>query len=72
MNIEKNEWLNIRQAAEYVGMSVGFMRKATHNHLVPHTRVGTKALRFSRESLDEWLTANSSGGEMIYPKHEGR
>ncbi len=54
-------WLNIRQAAAHVGMSVAFMRKAVRNGSVPFVRVGSKALRFSRTGLDEWLLAQSAG-----------
>lgn len=58
MNLEKR-WLNISEAAQFIGMSVGFMRKATRNRLVPHTRVGSKSLRYDREALDVWLASNS-------------
>jgi excisionase family DNA binding protein len=66
------KWINIREAARHIGMSVAFLRKATRNRSVPHCRVGSKALRFDREALDAWLDANSSGGERAYRKHEGR
>jgi excisionase family DNA binding protein len=66
MELDK-KWLNIREAARHIGMSVAFLRKATRNRSVPFARVGTKALRFDREGLDAWLVANSSGGEIRYP-----
>jgi excisionase family DNA binding protein len=70
--ITEKKWLNIREAARHIGMSVAFLRKATRNKSVPFCRAGTKALRFDREALDVWLTANGCGGEITYHKHEGR
>jgi excisionase family DNA binding protein len=58
------KWLNIRQAADYIGMSVGFLRKGVRLKAVPHTRIGTKALRFNRAALDSWLAANGCVGDV--------
>jgi excisionase family DNA binding protein len=66
------KWLNIREAAQHLSMSVAFLRKATRTRIVPFARVGTKALRFDREALDAWLEAHSCGGEMIHRKSEDR
>jgi excisionase family DNA binding protein len=57
------KWLTINEAARYIGMSTGFLRKAVRFRRVPHTRVGTKALRFDREALDVWLAAQGCRGE---------
>jgi len=62
----EQRWLKITEAARYVGMSVAFLRKACRNRTVPFTRIGTKALRFDRRALDEWLESNGSGGEINY------
>jgi len=70
--METRKWLNIRQAAEYVGMSVAFFRKGVRQRSVPHARIGTKSLRFDREALDSWIEGHSSGGEIDYRKQEGR
>lgn len=59
---ESRKWLNIKQAAQHIGMSVAFVRKSVRNKTIPYSRVGTKALRFDRDALDEWLTANRRGG----------
>ena len=53
-------WMNIKETASYIRMSQGFVRKAVRNKSIPFTRIGTKALRFDREALDAWLSANSS------------
>lgn len=64
MNYPK--WMNISEAARYIGMSKAFLRKGTRKKTVPFVRVGTKSLRFDRDALDAWLKANSSGGEVLY------
>lgn len=63
----EKRWLNIRETAQYIGMSNGFIRKAVRNRTIPHSRVGTKALRFDREALDEWMKVNGDGGALISP-----
>ena len=60
----EKKWLTIREAANYIGMSVGFLRKAVRLQTVPHTRIGSKALRFDRDALDAWVTAQSCRGEV--------
>jgi excisionase family DNA binding protein len=60
----EKRWMNIREAAKHIGMSVAFLRKATRERKVPYTRIGTKALRFDREALDEWLMAGASRYEV--------
>lgn len=60
--VTENKWLTIREAANYIGMSVGFLRKAVRLQRVPHTRIGSKALRFDRDALDAWVTAQSCRG----------
>jgi excisionase family DNA binding protein len=49
-------------------MSIGFIRKGVRNRTIPHSRVGTKALRFDREALDNWMGASGTGGEITYRK----
>jgi excisionase family DNA binding protein len=63
------KWLTITEAADYIGMSAGFLRKAVRLRTVPHTRVGSKTLRFNREALDKWLAAQGCSGEV---SHGGR
>ncbi len=55
---------NITVAARYLGMSVAFMRKAVRKNAIPYTRIGDKSLRFSKRTLDEWIAARSSKGEL--------
>ncbi len=65
-------WWDIRKAAEHLGVSVAFLRKAVRFKKVPYARAGSKALRFRRDDLDRWMEQNSCGGEIIHRKHEGR
>ena len=57
------DWCDIRTAAAYLHVSVGFLRKAVRLKRVPFARAGTKALRFRRSDLDRWLQANGCPGE---------
>jgi excisionase family DNA binding protein len=70
MEGESRKWLSVGEAAQHIHMSVGFVRKAVRNRMIPHSRVGTKALRFNREALDEWMKLNGDGGELasVYRK----
>ena len=63
MQTDDKKWLTIIEAARYIGMSVGFLRKNIRLRTVPHTRIGSKALRFDRDALDSWLSANGCAGE---------
>lgn len=62
MQMDK-KWFTISEAARYIGMSVGFLRKCVRLRTVPHTRIGSKALRFDRDALDAWLISSSCKGE---------
>jgi excisionase family DNA binding protein len=72
MMMQLSDWMTIKDASQYLKMSVGFLRKAVREQRIPFARVGSKVLRFRREELDRWLEANSCGGEITYHKHEGR
>ena len=65
----EKKWLTIAEAAQYIGMSVGFLRKNVRLRTVPHARIGSKALRFDRDALDVWLAAQGCGGEVAYRKN---
>ena len=69
---QEQEWLTITEAARHIRMSVAFIRKNVRLRSIPHTRVGSKALRFNREALDSWLTSNGCGGEITFKKSKGR
>lgn len=62
-------WWDIRKAAQYLSVSVPFLRKAVRTKTVPFVRVGSKALRFRRSDLDRWLEATGTGGKITYRKN---
>jgi excisionase family DNA binding protein len=62
--LTEKKWLTISEAAGYINMSVGFLRKNVRLRTVPHARIGSKALRFDRDALDAWIAESSCGGEV--------
>jgi len=63
MDLHKTEqWVSIREAAEHLGLSVAFLRKAVRLNRVPHARAGSKVLR--NADLDRWLKCGGTGGEV--------
>ena len=62
---EKTKWLNLKEAAQHIGMSTGFLRKCVGHKQVPFTRAGGKILKFSREALDSWLMRAAVEGKSL-------
>jgi excisionase family DNA binding protein len=56
-------WITITEAAQYLSVSVGFLRKCVRLRKVPFVRAGSKSLRFRKSDLDRWLQANGCDGE---------
>lgn len=50
---------DIGNTAQYLGMSIAYIRKAVRQRRIPFTRIGTKALRFSKIDIDSWLSAQT-------------
>ena len=48
-------WMNTAEAAEYMRVSVRWLRQ--HLHQIPHSKVEGR-LFFSRNELDAWLAEN--------------
>ena len=65
-------WLSINEAAQYLNLSVSFIRKQVRHRRIPFARPGGKLLRFRRDALDAWLESNGAGVELTCPKHAGR
>lgn len=60
---EKPELLDEKPAAEYIGMSVAFLRSGRCHGIVgnrtpapPHMKLG-RAVKYARADLDAWLAA---------------
>lgn len=50
--------MNIQQAAEYLGLSVGTLYQWRCQRKVPYIKVGRK-LKFKKDQLDHWLAART-------------
>jgi len=50
--------LNVKQAAEYLGITVGTAYQWRSQHKIPYTKVG-RSVKFKKEELDAWLAQNS-------------
>lgn len=50
--------MNIQQAAEYLGLSVGTLYQWRCQRKVPYIKVGRK-LKFKKDQLDQWLAART-------------
>ena len=66
---QHSEWWDIKTAASYLGMSVGFIRKAVRLKTIPFARLGAKALRFRRSELDRWAESNGNPGVQAEESH---
>jgi excisionase family DNA binding protein len=51
-------WWNIKTSANYIAVSVAFMRKLVRQRRIPFVRVGSKVLRFRKQDLDRWLESS--------------
>lgn len=61
----ENEWLNTKEAAEYIGMSDRSIRSLCAERKIRHRRISERKIDFKKEWLDEYL--NNS---IIEPKEE--
>jgi excisionase family DNA binding protein len=66
--ITAQKWLGIEAAAKHLGLSISYIRKLVRTRRIPFTRVGDKVLRFERGALDNWMAAQSCGGEVKYAR----
>jgi excisionase family DNA binding protein len=64
----QTKWLGIEAAARHLGLSISYIRKLVRTRRIPFTRVGDKVLRFDRGALDNWMAAQSCGGEVKYAR----
>ena len=60
---EQREVMDIRQAADYLGISADTLYKYTSEGFVPAFKLGNR-WRFKRSRLNDWMDQQSSGGNM--------
>jgi excisionase family DNA binding protein len=61
--IEPREVMDIRQAADYLGISADTLYKYASEGFVPAFKLGNR-WRFKRSRLNDWMDQQSSGGNM--------
>ena len=60
---EQREVMDIRQAADYLGISADTLYKYASEGFVPAFKLGNR-WRFKRSRLNDWMDLQSSGGNM--------
>ena len=68
---EQREVLDIRQAADYLGISADTLYKYASEGFVPAFKLGNR-WRFKRSRLNDWMDQQSSGGNMPVARVEER
>ncbi len=64
---EKREVMDIRQAAEYLGISADSLYRYAATGFIPAFRLGNR-WRFRRSRLEEWMDRRSGIEEQTAPK----
>jgi len=68
---EPREVMDIRQAADYLGISADTLYKYASEGFVPAFKLGNR-WRFKRSRLNDWMDQQSSGGNMPVVRVSGR
>ena len=68
---EQREVLDIRQAADYLGISPDTLYKYASEGFVPAFKLGNR-WRFKRSRLNDWMDQQSSGGNMPVVRAAGK
>ncbi len=66
---EPREVMDIRQAADYLGISADTLYKYASEGFVPAFKLGNR-WRFQRSRLNDWMDQQSSGGTTAVPASE--
>ena len=64
---EPREVMDIRQAADYLGISADTLYKYASEGFVPAFKLGNR-WRFKRSRLNDWMDQQSSGGTSAAPE----
>jgi excisionase family DNA binding protein len=68
---EQREVMDIRQAADYLGISPDTLYKYASEGFVPAFKLGNR-WRFKRSRLNDWMDQQSSGGNMPVVRAPGK
>lgn len=64
---EIREVMDIRQAADYLGISPDTLYKYASESFIPAFKLGNR-WRFKKSRLDDWMDQQSGGGQKMEPK----
>ena len=53
-----DEFLTLKQAAEYLGFKPSYMYKLTHFKMIPFHKPTNKKIYFKKSDLDNWIMQN--------------
>ena len=61
-------YLSVREAAEYMGYSVGYIYKLVSANVLPHYTPNGGRIMFKVKELDEWISNGRKQGNTPDPK----
>ncbi|WP_438710750.1 helix-turn-helix domain-containing protein [Aquimarina muelleri] len=56
--IQQKELLTIKEASEFLGLSVSRLYKMTSNKEIPHCKPGGKIIYLNRQELVQWILSS--------------
>jgi len=54
--------LTCQEIARYLKVTPRTIREWTHIGFIPHIKIGKRAVRYSQEDIDKWLSQMKVGG----------
>lgn len=54
-------WLTPKELEEEYSISRAYQAKLRMNGEIPHSKIGTKIVRYSRQHIEKWLEDNDMG-----------
>lgn len=52
---QQKEFMNVREAADFIGLSTHGVYTLTSQKRIPHYKPGGKRVMFKRSELEEWI-----------------
>ena len=68
MEAKEKKYLSVREAAEYIGYSIGYVYRLVALNVLPHYTPNGGRIIMNRVELDEWIARN--GKQPDDPKTE--